>query len=325
MVATTTGQNNLADAEVRRVLSFVSQVIQVIEQAFQDVLTLMLDIQYLDQSELSAGRLIELRKRVDLLTARSYYRDAAEICSRLKHLRENFDQFIRPSVQGLRGFDDWRGVFGLIEEREGRIIMLIEHTAREIGHLLDEADSGSLSTVRTKAAHSADELRGLLAELHDLNGRILGLSGRSGYLELTRDRNELRREVNLMIDARDQSVTHGPRVSVGNGNTFQRDFVVAGSIQESFNRAQDVSDGELRKKLEELCNHVEKMTSDLPQETAAQVAQDLSTFVAEASKEKPRRKWYELSGDGLIEAAKACAGMASPVIKSVKEILAFLA
>ncbi|MFA5203189.1 MAG: hypothetical protein WC708_02195 [Lentisphaeria bacterium] len=325
MVVTTAGENRLGDAEVRRVLAFVSQVIQVVEQAFQDVLTLMLDIQYLDQSELGAGRLIELRKRVELLTARSYYRDAAEICSRLKHLRENFDEFIKPSVRGLSGFNEWRGVFGLIEEREGRIVMLMQHTAHEISQLLDKADEGQLSAARTRAGHSADQLRGLLAELHGLNGKILGLSGRSGFLELTRDRNELRREVNLMVDARDQSITHGPRVSVGNGNTFQHEFVVAGSIHDSFNRAKDTSDQELRAKLQELCKHVEQMTKQLSEETTSQVTQDLSTFVAEVSRDKPRRKWYELSGEGLIEAAKTCAGMASPVVKTVKEILSLLA
>ena len=228
MVRTTAADATLNDAEVRRILSFVSQVIQVVEQAFHDVLTLMLDIQYMDQSGLNSSRLHELRKRVDLLTARSYYRDAAEICSRLKHLRENFDEFIRPSVSRLQGFDDWRGIFWLIEEREGRIIRLIESAAHEIGHLLDEANAGRVAIARSTATDKVEELRGLLGELHNLNGRILGLSGRAGYLELTQNRNQLRQEVNFMIDDRDQSISYGPRVSVGNGNEFQREFIVAG-------------------------------------------------------------------------------------------------
>ena len=279
MVRTTAADATLNDAEVRRILSFVSQVIQVVEQAFHDVLTLMLDIQYMDQSGLNSSRLHELRKRVDLLTARSYYRDAAEICSRLKHLRENFDEFIRPSVSRLQGFDDWRGIFWLIEEREGRIIRLIESAAHEIGHLLDEANAGRVAIARSTATDKVEELRGLLGELHNLNGRILGLSGRAGYLELTQNRNQLRQEVNFMIDDRDQSISYGPRVSVGNGNEFQREFIVAGSIQDSFNHAQQASDKDLRINLESLCKQFEQLSQTMPRDVADQVTQDLSTFV----------------------------------------------
>jgi hypothetical protein len=62
----------------------------------------------------------------------------------------------------------------------------------------------------------------------------------------------------------------------------------------------------------------------LPEKKRADVAQDLSNLVTEVTKEAPRRKWYELSAEGLIEAAKACAGMASPVIQTVKTVLALL-
>lgn len=325
MVQVTASDRSLGDAEVRRVLSFISQVIQVVEQAFQDVLTLLLDIQYLSEPELQSGHINELRKRIDLLTARSYYRDAAEICSRLKHLRENYDDFIRPSVQRLQGSSDWQGIFWLIEEREGRIIMLIERTAREIARLLDEAGGGQLANARNMAAQSAEELRQLLSELHNLNGRILGLSGQAGFLELTQNRSQLRNEVNVMIDGGDQSVTFGSRVNVGNGNTFQGDFIAAGTIQDSFNRANEASNNDIKEKLQILCRQVEEMSKGLPKDTAVEISNDLSTFVNEVAKDQPRKKWYELSADGLIEAAKTCAGMASPVINTVKEILALLA
>ena len=324
MVQATAVDRNLENAEVRRVLSFISQVIQVVEQAFQDVLTLLLDIQYLNDSDRQTTHVYELRKRVKLLTARSYYRDAAEICSRLKHLRENYEEFIRPSVQRLQCSSDWQGVFGLIEEREGRIICIIEQTAREIAILLDKADSGQAIDAKAIAAQKAEQLRELLAELHNLNGRILGLSGHAGFLELTQDRNQLRQEVNLMIDSRDQSITHGPKVSVNGSSTFHGDFIVAGAIQDSFNRAKDITRDDIKEKLQALCIQVEQMSKGLPKDVAAEIANDLTTFVNEVAKDQPRRKWYELSSEGLVEAAKSCAGLASPVIKTVKEILALL-
>jgi hypothetical protein len=325
IVDTAVSAPNLTEPDVRRVLRFISQVIQVVEQAFQDVLTLLIDIKLLKPGDLHSPRLDELRRSVELLTARSYYRDAAEICSRLKHLGENFDQFIRPSVASLPHFSDWRGVFGLIEHREGRIIQLVEESAAEISKLLSQIDNGNLDTARQTASRRVEELRSLLKELRDLNSRILGFSGSAGFLEMTTDRTALQREVKILVDKRDQSVTHGHRVSVGSSATFHGDFVVATSIQDSFNKAQSASDPALRDLLQNLCKQVEQLLSQIPPETRKSVSQDLSTFVAEASSDKPRRQWYELSANGLIEAAKACAGMASPIVTTVKTVLSLLA
>ena len=285
-----------------------------------------MDIKFLQPEDLRSPKLIELRKSAELLTARSYYRDAAEICSRLKHLGENFNQFIRPSVSSLPGFSDWRGVFGLIEHREGRIIMLIERSAREIESLLNRAESGDLDTVRDEASAHIDELRNNLKVLHDLNGQILGLSGGAGFLELTVNRNELQREVRIMIDKRDQSVTHGHRVSTGAGSVIHGNMIVASTIQDSFNTvAQSDAEPTLKAELERLCTQVNQMLAQLPEEKKQETVQDLNSFVTEATKEAPRRKWYELSAEGLIEAAKACAGVASPVISTVQKILTLLA
>jgi hypothetical protein len=218
IVDTAVSDPTLEDADSRRLLRFISQVIQVVEQAFQDVLSLLIEIKLLQESDLHSSKMVELRKNAELLTSRSYYRDAAEICSRLKHLRANFDEFIRPSVSHLPNFSDWQGVFGLIEHREGRIIMLVEQSVYEISDLLDRVDSGNLDSVKNNANQYAEELRSLLKELRELTNRILGFSGHAGFLELTTNRSELQREVKLMVD---KSITHGHRVSMGTGNTFK--------------------------------------------------------------------------------------------------------
>jgi hypothetical protein len=244
--ATVSTDAHLENAAVRRTLSFITQVILVVEQAFQDVLTVLIDVKYLESSPNLQVELRELRKRVELLTARSHYRDAAEICSRLKHLRENYDTFIRPAVQKLDGFSNWQGLFGLIEEREGRIISLVQRTAEELARLLAKAEGGDLESLKRYASEQTTELRTMLSSLHSLDGRILGLSGDAGFLELTRDRNALEREVNIHVDQRDQSTTHGHRVNIGDRNTFSGDFAIANTIQDSFNKAGDAQSSELR-------------------------------------------------------------------------------
>lgn len=103
--------------------------------------------------------------------------------------------------------------------------------------------------------------------------------------------------------------------------------VTAETIDRSFNkatRADHLSD-ELQEILQELSRQVEGMVEHLPPKKAEEVARDLETLTDEAISGKPRRKWYELSAEGLIDAAKAVGEAAEPVIKTVKRILPLLA
>ena len=98
------------------------------------------------------------------------------------------------------------------------------------------------------------------------------------------------------------------------------------SINNSFNKiAQSDAPDELKEHLEKLNDAVKEMIQRLPEAQQKQAAQDLQTLTDEALSEEPRRKWYELSAEGLIEAAKAVGEIAVPVITAAKAVLAFLA
>ncbi len=128
-----------------------------------------------------------------------------------------------------------------------------------------------------------------------------------------------------MVDKRDQSVTHGHRVQIGDNNAIGS-LITASTVQDSFNHVQQSeADAELKVALLRLCAQVDELLKAVPGEKRKEVEQDLSSLVTEATKDAPRKKWYELSASGLVEAAKACAGVASPVISSVKAVLALLA
>jgi hypothetical protein len=118
---------------------------------------------------------------------------------------------------------------------------------------------------------------------------------------------------------------NGNSISIGDGATVHGNMITAQTIQNSFNTiAQSDAEPALKAKLEELCQQVEQMLPQLPEAKREEAAQDLDSLVKEVTKESPRRKWYELSAEGLIEAAKACAGMAAPVTATIKGILALL-
>lgn len=114
-------------------------------------------------------------------------------------------------------------------------------------------------------------------------------------------------------------------ITIGDGATVHGNTIAGSTIQNSFNTiAESAAEPTLKAELERLCQQVEQMLAELPQEKGEEVAQDLDSLVKEATKETPRKKWYELSAEGLLEAAKTCAGMAAPVTTTVKSILALL-
>ena len=104
-------------------------------------------------------------------------------------------------------------------------------------------------------------------------------------------------------------------VTLGDGNVFHNsNLVVAKKIEDSFNKAAsaEVSD-ELKDLLKELAVAVGKMSEDLSPEESEQVARDLETLTAEATSNKPRQKWWQLSVEGLEQAAKNVGKVGVPV------------
>jgi hypothetical protein len=179
---------SIAAPDLRTVLRFINKVVQVADQVLQDVYAVLLDIQFLQEGDLSTGRVIEVRRGLRSLTARSRYRDAEEICSRLHHLSEEFGQVIEPILVNVAEKNSWRYIFGLLNEHEGYIIDIIESTVLMLDHMLGslnaEADSRDLLRV-TSAAHGRSlGIRAALLKLEQLRNQILGLSGTPGLMAL---------------------------------------------------------------------------------------------------------------------------------------------
>jgi hypothetical protein len=175
----------LNSPDLRRVLAFIAKVSQVAEQALQDVIAVLVDIKYLTPADLSSSRLHELQKQIELLTMRSRYRDVEEICSRLHHLSDHYHRQIAPLVSGIQDGHGWQGIFGLINEHEGRLIMLVHHTTHELQERLRRVEPATLDQLTHFAATQLSAVREALDQLRELSNQILGLSGTEGLLELT--------------------------------------------------------------------------------------------------------------------------------------------
>jgi hypothetical protein len=111
----------------------------------------------------------------------------------------------------------------------------------------------------------------------------------------------------------------GSNIIAGDNN------VVMQQIQNSLNKA-DAADiqAELKETLKQLTEAVAAMNKALPEEGAAEAADDLEKLVEEATKPKPNKKWYSVSVDGLIAAAENLGKIGEPVIGLSKKVLSLL-
>ena len=141
----------------------------------------------------------------------------------------------------------------------------------------------------------------------------------------------LRKYQEQLYDELEQVPSGGTMVNIDksvNIGTRLQHVNITGNIQDAFNTiitfGQANPNSDLKLKLEELCALVNQLIAQLPDQKAEEVSRDLKTLVTEAASAQPRRKWYELSGESLLEAAKTCAEMVAPISTAVKGVLALL-
>jgi uncharacterized membrane protein len=103
----------------------------------------------------------------------------------LHHLGDFYRSEIEPITKNLPDQSRWLGVFQLLDEYEGRIIMMVQNSIGEVRQLLSQSDTRRINSV---AERHSEAIKESLSKLRSLNSQILGLSGNVGLLELTEDR-----------------------------------------------------------------------------------------------------------------------------------------
>jgi hypothetical protein len=111
-------------------------------------------------------------------------------------------------------------------------------------------------------------------------------------------------------------------ISFGTNNTFHGDVVAAANIEKSFNKAAEAKDSNLQEALKTLTIEVGKLTQQLPDGAQQQtVSRRLNQLVEEAASPQPDKSVLEVTGKGLLEAAKSVAEMVPLVTAAVKGVL----
>ncbi|NQT12774.1 MAG: leucine-rich repeat domain-containing protein, partial [Planctomycetes bacterium] len=146
-------------------------------------------------------------------------------------------------------------------------------------------------------------------------------------IETERDRAERKVQGHYREHERLERGDPVPRIEVkiGDNATFNGDFAVGEMFLNSFNKAQmaDTSD-EIRALLVRLHEEMATIAGQLPPERAKEAAQDLETFTQEATKENPRRKWWELSAEGIMGAAQSVGQVGATAITLVEKLTPLL-
>lgn len=235
MAHSVTAQPDVPNTELRRVLNFLDKLVQVVDQAFRGLYTILVDIKLLDENDIDSGQLRAIRKDLEMVSARSWYRDAEEICSRLHHLSDNFRLNIEPIVDSLNRGAEWRDVFQLMDEHEGHIISIVEESVWEVKNLLAHLQTADdLAQARQVAERRGQAMQQALQDLTEFHNRILGLSGTTGFLELiATDRDAVATQLQVLIDNSDRRVANysQPGWTVETVNQAMGDVNVAGETR----------------------------------------------------------------------------------------------
>lgn len=114
-------------------------------------------------------------------------------------------------------------------------------------------------------------------------------------------------------------------VTLGDGNTFHGDFIVAKKIEESFNKVENSSvDEELKELLKKLTGAVGKMSEFLPSDDARKAARELESLTEETTSESPEKDWWVTHAERIKMIAGTSGDRGEPVIKLVSAISTFL-
>lgn len=174
----------------------------------------------------------------------------------------------------------------------------------------------------------------LLNKVTDMNARILDIIDYALQTAETNDVNQISFQIdNYVLDLSqyegdlimgNKDVGDNIEVKI-EGSSISGNFVVGKNIKDNLIM---ISNSEMDKSLqgymEELCILVEGMTKSISSEEKDEAVDNLKKLVEEASKPKPRKKWWSISIEGLLNAAKKIGEAGKPIIETIMAIVPLL-
>lgn len=123
----------------------------------------------------------------------------------------------------------------------------------------------------------------------------------------------------------EQNMTQNKIISIGSGATINAPVVVADTIQDSFNTlAEGKLNEDVKKLMDKLLRDITEVAKTAPGKQSKDLAENAAVLSKEVVRDTPRRKWYELSIEGLKEAAEAIGEVGKPILETAGKLLPLL-
>ena len=114
-------------------------------------------------------------------------------------------------------------------------------------------------------------------------------------------------------------------INIGAGATINAPVVVADHIERSFNAlAAGSVDDEVKTLVEKLLHQIADASKSMSDERVQSLARDAEALTKEVAAQAPRRKWYELSVEGIKEAAVALGEIGRPILETTSQLVPLL-
>jgi hypothetical protein len=95
---------------------------------------------------------------------------------------------------------------------------------------------------------------------------------------------------------------------------------VGQTLKNCTNMIQQQASGEKKTALEALDKEAKALIAKLPEDKKEEAAGNLELALKEATSATPRRKWYDLSAEGLIEASKFVQDFSGNIVGTLKNL-----
>lgn len=173
--------------------------------------------------------------------------------------------------------------------------------------------------------------------------QILACAGNGGrtYISERGDKYDLNQVLGLILSKDEQErltqIFYGDigelkmseqSIKIGDNNTIGGSVVAAEKIENSFNRLQESkANDEVKTLLEQLLSEIQALNAKVPSTQAQQLtdmAGDVETLMTETGRETPRPKQYQLSLEGIKEAAVTLGDIAKPVLAVAEKLAPLL-
>ena len=209
--------DNIDNEALRRILSLIGEAVESFELLYRGIYDSMLKISTLDTTHLKeiSNSYERWRETVGSIT---YHRfnSSESLYHKLSNLKDEFENLVGPRLTGIKLIEDWKVLFNDIVDIRGNIILDSEEFLYGVSHDLKIGFSETrINLYKERAFILSKEIKRNIDNLRTVRGRIFGISGERGFLELTKsNRSLIPEQVQTLVINQDLSRTEGDRYVV---------------------------------------------------------------------------------------------------------------